>query len=79
MSDKFSNPNWVASDLIAQAEHDEFSQSILVTIIEILIAKVNKSLSFQLLFLPKKKLQSQVLEILVILFIQKKLVELSKL
>ena len=79
VSDKYSNPDWVASTLIAQAEHDEFSQSILVSNNRNLIAKVNKSLSFQLTSLPKKKLQSQVLEILVWLFIQKKLIELSKL
>ena len=31
VADKFSNPEWVASDLIAQAEHDQFAQSILIT------------------------------------------------
>ena len=56
VSDKYSNPEWVASDLIAQAEHDEFSQSILVSSNRNLIAKVNKSLSFQLTSLPKKKI-----------------------
>ena len=56
VSDKYSNPDWVASDLIAQAEHDEFSQSILVSSDLNLIAKVNKSLSFQLTSLPKKKI-----------------------
>ena len=30
IADKYSNPDWVAADLIAQAEHDEMSQSILV-------------------------------------------------
>ena len=56
VSDKYSNPDWVASDLIAQAEHDEFSQSILVSSNRNLIAKVNKSLSSQLTSLPKKKI-----------------------
>ena len=56
VSDKYSNPDWVASDLIAQAEHDEFSQSILVSSDRNLITKVNKSLSFQLTSLPKKKI-----------------------
>jgi len=56
VSDKFSNPDWVASDLIAQAEHDEFSQSILVSSDRNLIAKVNKSLSLQLKSLPKRKI-----------------------
>ena len=31
IADKNSNPDWIASDLIAQAEHDIFSQSILIT------------------------------------------------
>ena len=31
VADKYNNPEWVASDLIAQAEHDEKSQSILIT------------------------------------------------
>ena len=56
VSDKYSNPDWVASDLIAQAEHDEFSQSILVSSDRNLIAKVNKSISVQLTSLPKKKI-----------------------
>ena len=31
VADKYSNPEWIASDLIAQAEHDIYAQSILVT------------------------------------------------
>ena len=29
--DKFSNPEWVASDLIGQAEHDILAQCILIS------------------------------------------------
>ena len=29
--DKFSNPNWIASDLIGQAEHDKLAQCILIS------------------------------------------------
>ena len=29
--DKFSNPEWVASDLIGQAEHDSLAQCILIS------------------------------------------------
>ncbi len=29
--DKFSNPNWIESDLIGQAEHDELAQCILIS------------------------------------------------
>ena len=31
VADKFSNPKWIASDLIAQAEHDIFAQAILIS------------------------------------------------
>ena len=31
IADKYSNPEWIASDLIAQAEHDIFAQSIAIT------------------------------------------------
>ena len=44
VGDKYSNPNWIASDLIAQAEHDELSQSILISKDKNLIKKVKKLL-----------------------------------
>ena len=31
VADRYNNPKWVAADLIAQAEHDELAQSILIT------------------------------------------------
>ena len=31
VADKYNNPEWVAADLIAQAEHDERAQCILIT------------------------------------------------
>ncbi len=31
VADEYNNPEWVASDLMAQAEHDENAQSILIT------------------------------------------------
>lgn len=31
VADKKNNPKWIASDLIAQSEHDELAQSILIT------------------------------------------------
>ncbi len=39
IADKNSNPSWIASDLIAQAEHDVFAQSILITNSKDLIKK----------------------------------------
>ena len=59
IADKFSNPEWIASDLIAQAEHDIFAQSILITNSKELIKLVNLSLKVQLDILPKKKIASQ--------------------
>tara|TARA_B100002051_G_scaffold270412_1_gene303250 strand:- start:137 stop:1429 length:1293 start_codon:yes stop_codon:yes gene_type:complete len=58
IADRFSNPDWVAADLIAQAEHDEMSQSILVTESKNLILSVKKIINTQLRFLPKKKIAS---------------------
>ena len=56
VADKYANPNWIAADLIAQAEHDIFAQSILITNNQNLIKSVNKSLKNQLDKLPKKKI-----------------------
>ena len=50
IADKYANPNWVAADLIAQAEHDTMSQSILITNSKDLIKIVNKLLQNQLKF-----------------------------
>ena len=41
VADKNSNPKWIASDLIAQAEHDIYTQSILITNDKKLIKSVN--------------------------------------
>ncbi len=59
LADKYSNPDWIASDLIAQAEHDIFAQSILITNSKELIKSVNSSLKLQLLDLPKKNIASK--------------------
>ena len=62
VADKFSNPDWIASDLIAQAEHDYFAQSILITNNKDLIRLVNISLKSQLMNLPKKEIASRSLK-----------------
>ncbi len=54
VADKFSEPDWIASDLIAQAEHDTLAQSILISNSKDLIKSVNLSLKSQLKVLPKK-------------------------
>ena len=56
VADKTSNPEWVAADLIAQAEHDQYSQSILISNDKKMIKKVKKSINYQLNTLPKKSI-----------------------
>ncbi len=46
--DKSSNPEWVASDLIAQAEHDNLAQCILISKDKKIIHKVKLEISKQL-------------------------------
>ena len=58
VADKNANPDWIASDLIAQAEHDVYAQSILITNNIKLIKKVNISIKKQLSSLPRKKIAS---------------------
>ncbi len=59
VADKNSNADWIASDLIAQAEHDVYAQSILVTDNSDLIKKVNISIKIKLKDLPKRKIASK--------------------
>jgi histidinol dehydrogenase len=59
VADKYANPSWIAADLIAQAEHDIFAQSILITDNKKLIISVNKCLKQQLNKLPKKNIASK--------------------
>ncbi len=62
VGDKSSDPNLIAADLIAQAEHDKYAQSILITNDRRLIKSVNICLKKQLTNLPKKKIASQSLK-----------------
>ena len=59
VADKHSNPEWVAADLIAQAEHDNNAQSILLSNNLETINKVNFYLKKLLKNLPKRKIASQ--------------------
>ncbi len=51
-----NNPDWVASDLIAQAEHDENAQSILITDDKNFATKVLNSITKIKKDLPKKEI-----------------------
>ena len=56
VADKTGNPDWIAADLLAQAEHDEAAQSILLTDDAALAAQVEKAVDAQLKTLPRAKI-----------------------
>jgi histidinol dehydrogenase len=56
VADKGSKPDWIAADLIAQAEHDESSQSIILADDIKTIKQINYFLLQQIKKLPKKKI-----------------------
>jgi histidinol dehydrogenase len=53
LADADGNPDWIAADLLAQAEHDPAAQSILVTDAPALADAVEKAVERQLKTLPK--------------------------
>tara|TARA_E500000178_G_scaffold299669_1_gene307482 strand:- start:215 stop:1498 length:1284 start_codon:yes stop_codon:yes gene_type:complete len=54
--DKHSKPEWVASDLIGQAEHDILAQCILISKDKTLIKKVKKEITNQLKEIPRSSI-----------------------
>ena len=52
--DKYSNPEWVASDLIGQAEHDNLAQCILISKDKQLIQKIKIEVFKQLKKIPRE-------------------------
>jgi histidinol dehydrogenase len=53
IADATANPNWVAADLLAQAEHDAAAQAILITDDAALAAAVERAVDGQLATLPR--------------------------
>lgn len=56
IADKTANPDWIAADLLAQAEHDVNAQSILITDDEGLAKNVERAVEAQLTTLPRGKI-----------------------
>jgi histidinol dehydrogenase len=56
LADKTANADWAAADLLAQAEHDESAQSILITDDDALADRVEKAVASQLKTLPRAKI-----------------------
>ena len=59
VSDKNNNPDWIAADLLSQAEHDINSRSILLTDDLTFAKKVTKSIDLILRDLPRSKIASK--------------------
>ncbi|MBN9006948.1 MAG: histidinol dehydrogenase [Rhizobiales bacterium] len=56
IADETGNANWIAADLLAQAEHDANAQSILITDSEALAADVERAVEAQLATLPRAEI-----------------------
>ena len=77
--DKFSNPEWVASDLIAQAEHDNLAQCILISKDKKQVEKVKTEIFQQLKEIPRKSVAQKSLinnGILLIINSDKKIIDI---
>jgi histidinol dehydrogenase len=56
VADRSADPDWIAADLLAQAEHDAAAQSILITDDAILADAVEAAVAAQLSTLPREKI-----------------------
>jgi histidinol dehydrogenase len=59
IADGSANPNWITADLLAQAEHDEAAQSILMTNDRALAEAVTKAVASQLKTLPRAAIATE--------------------
>jgi len=58
IADADNDPDWIAADLLAQAEHDTAAQSILITDSEALAGQVEEAIASHLSTLPRKEIAS---------------------
>ena len=58
IADKTGNADWIAADLLAQAEHDTSAQAILITDSQALADAVERAIEGQLMRLPRHKIAS---------------------
>jgi histidinol dehydrogenase len=56
VADKDGNPDWIAADLLAQAEHDESAQAILLSNSAEFAGAVERAIEGQLACLPREKI-----------------------
>ena len=78
IADENADPEFIAADLLSQAEHDEMASSILVTTSESLAKETEKELSRQLLKTQRKAIASRSLGRYGVIIITKNLTEAIK-
>jgi histidinol dehydrogenase len=62
IADQTADPDFIAADMLSQAEHDELAWSVLVTTSRSLMQDVQKSIEEQLQTLPRRKIAEKALE-----------------
>jgi len=78
LADETANPAYIAADLLAQAEHDIFASSILITTSKEVAEKVNKEILVQMKKLSRKQIIQQSLKENSIIIIAKNEKEMIK-
>ena len=80
VADKSSNPEWLASDLLGQAEHDQLAQCILISKDKNILEKTKKEVFEQLKSLPRSSIAKKSLMmngILIYANSDKKIIEIT--
>jgi histidinol dehydrogenase len=62
VADKSAKPEFIAADLLSQAEHDEEARVILITPIKNIASQVQEEIKIQMKSLPRRKILSTALE-----------------
>jgi histidinol dehydrogenase len=62
VADSTADPDWIAGDMLAQAEHDPMARALLVTDANELIPRVERALERQLEALPRRAIAEQSLQ-----------------
>src|SRR5712692_5969651 len=59
VADGAADPDWIAADLLAQAEHDPMARAVLLTDAESLVPRVERALARQLDVLPRRAIAEE--------------------
>jgi histidinol dehydrogenase len=62
IADASADPDWIAADLLAQAEHDPMARAVLVTDADALVPAVRAALDRRLATLPRRAIAAEALE-----------------